>query len=144
MRSRSPKTVEPYSSPSQLANTIVLKGFHPAWRGQPKAPDDLIEHGASTIGIRSATDNPGISVVANDNNLIWDGAVDNANDVPQWCGDVLLLVVQIHDHVVRGRADVVVNAEVPQPIVPCPVLVEVLRVGPMAVQRLEDGECISV
>jgi hypothetical protein len=47
-------------------------------------------------------------VVADYDDFVWDGAVDDADYVPEWSDDVFLLVVEIEGQV--GRANVVADA----------------------------------
>jgi len=78
------------------------------------------------------------------NDLVGDGAIDDANDIPQRRGHVLLLIVQVHNNMVGGGPDVVVDALVAQARVTGPVLVEVVGLGAVAVQGLEDRQCILI
>jgi hypothetical protein len=49
-------------------------------------------------------------VVTHDDDLVRDGAVDNADDVPDRGGDIFLLVVKVDDNIIWCRANVVVNS----------------------------------
>lgn len=83
-------------------------------------------------------------MVADDDDLVRDGAVDNTNDVPDRGGDIFLLVVQVDDNIIWCRANVVVNTLVLETQVLVPVLVEISRLGTMTVQGLEDRKRITI
>jgi len=54
--------MRPSSSPSQLATTMVRRGFHPCWSRTP-SPCTAFEHGRGA-GPGSAAPRPGVAVVA--------------------------------------------------------------------------------
>jgi hypothetical protein len=83
-------------------------------------------------------------MVADNDDLVRDGAVDNANDVPDRGGDIFLLVVQVDDNIIWCRANVVVNTLVLETQVLVPVLVEISRLGTMTVQSLENRKRITI
>lgn len=72
--------------------------------------DDLVENGGAAIGVAGAADNPGIPMITDYNNLVGEGTIDNAEDVPDRGRGVVLLVVQVEDEVVGAWADVILDA----------------------------------
>lgn len=76
--------------------------------------------------------------------FVWNRAVDDTNDVPQRGSGILLLVVKIDNHVIRGRSDIVLDTFVPQTGVACPILIKVLCLGSMPVEGFEDWQGIKV
>lgn len=83
-------------------------------------------------------------MITDDNDLIGNCSIDDANNVPLRRCDVFLLVVEIENQVLGRGSDVVIDALVSKPEVPLPKLVEVACCGTMAVESLEDRNGISV
>jgi len=83
-------------------------------------------------------------VVAYNDDLIGDGSIDDANDIPVGCDDIVLLVVQIDNDAFRRRTDAVVHPLVPKAQVCLPVFVEVSSRWAVAVESLENRQCILV
>lgn len=58
-------------------------------------PDDFVEGGAATVRVACAAGNPSIAVITQDDDFVGDGAVDDANHVPEGRGHVFLLVDEV-------------------------------------------------
>lgn len=85
-----------------------------------------------------------LAMIANDHDFIRNGSVNDTNNIPVRSDDIVLLVVEVDNHVFGTRTNVVFDALVPQTQISCPVLVEVSSLGSMAIQSLEDGQSIHV
>ncbi|KAI6761212.1 hypothetical protein HG531_001765 [Fusarium graminearum] len=44
--------------------------------------NDLVENSGTTVRVTSSANDPGISMVSNNNDFVGDGTVDNSNDIP--------------------------------------------------------------
>ena len=77
-------------------------------------------------------------------NLVWDCAIDDTNDIPERSGGIFLLIVQVHNHVVWCRPDIVLHTLVLQACVSCPVLVELSSLGSVAIEGFENRKSIQV
>ncbi len=78
-------------------------------------------------------------MVTDDDDLVGNGAIDDTDDIPQRSRHILLVIVKVDNHMLRGRTNVVVDAFVSQTKVAIPVLVEVLGLGPMTVEGFQNG-----
>ena len=123
-----------FLNPLGAANQAVLLSVpareddRPHWlpaslHGSSKASDDLVERCAAAVWVSCASSNPSITVVAENNDFIGNGAVDDSNDIPQGRRNVLLLVDQVEHEVVWRRPNVIFHALVVQTAA-VPVLVE--------------------
>jgi hypothetical protein len=82
-------------------------------------------------------------VIAHDNDFVGDGAVDDADDVPEGCCDVLLLIDEIEREVCWGGPNVVFNALVVETTA-VPSLAEGGCLWSVAVQGFQQRESVLV
>jgi hypothetical protein len=83
-------------------------------------------------------------MVSNDDNLVRDSTVDNSNDVPLWRGNIFLVIEKVENNIVGRRTNEIFDSFIAQAVVDTPVLVQISALGPVAIQRLEDGQGIRI
>lgn len=83
-------------------------------------------------------------MVADHNDLVGDGAINDPNDIPVGRDDVVLLVVQVEDDVLGRWTNVVVDALVSETQISGPVLVEILSLRANAIEGLQNGKGILI
>jgi hypothetical protein len=71
------------------------KWLPPSLKRYTKAPNHLVQSRRATVRIASTACNPCVAVVAKHNDLVRNRSIDDSNDIPQWGGDVLLLIYKI-------------------------------------------------
>ena len=81
-------------------------------------------------------------MVAKDNNF-RNSSVDNADNIPFRRGDVFLFVDKVQDNVVGRGAYIVLDTFVAK-TTSFPVLAEVVSFGAVAIQSLEQRQCVRV
>lgn len=85
-----------------------------------------------------------LAMVAHYNNFVGNRAVDDSNDIPVRSNNIILLVIQLENDILRRWANVVVHALVAETEVSCPVLVEVLSLRSDAIESLQDRQSILI
>lgn len=82
-------------------------------------------------------------MVAQHDDLVCQRAVDDSDNVPERCGDVLLLIDEVQNDIVGRRADVVLDSFVSQAAL-LPVAVERGCFGSVAIEGFEERQRVFV
>jgi hypothetical protein len=75
-----------------------------------EAANELVESSRAAVRVSRSPSNPCIAVIAQHDNFVRDGAVDDPDDVPHGSGDILLFVDEVDGETVRRGPDVVLDA----------------------------------
>lgn len=102
-------------------------------KGGAETSYDFVHGSGAAVRVTSTTGNPGISMVSENNDFIFDGSIDDTNDIPHRGRYVVLLVDKIEYESCRGRANVVLDAFISKTTT-LPVLVEIRGLWTMAIQ----------
>jgi hypothetical protein len=99
------------------------EGLPSSLNGLSNTADNFVDDSRTTVRVASTASDPRVSVVANYNNVVRVGAIDDTDNIPLRGGDIVLLVIEVEDNVFRRGSDVVVDALVLETKVTVPPLV---------------------
>jgi len=76
--------------------------------------------------------------------FVRNGAIDHANNIPYGRCYIVLLVIEVHDHIIWCWANVILDSFVAKPSVAGPILVEIFSLWAMAIEGLQDWQGIQI
>ena len=82
-------------------------------------------------------------MIPQDHHIVEHGAIDDTNNVPEWCRYIFLLIDEIEDEIQRRRTNIVVYALVSKPS-SLPVLIKFRCLGPVSIESPEKRECVLI